>query len=232
VSSKSRTNGRPPLPITSLSALDVLLPAKGNAFLVCPDCQYWVEVKRGLVQTHRPTGRRCVGSAQKVDFDLDRTGRDAAERRAAASVQLTELHTAARQQLIDRGETHHPGKTLREGRRADTRRIAAHGAQQRIEQQVRDTASAALRAGWKHLAWVPEVPTPGQMIVRRSPKPANAGSAVDLVQPLVSTRTALFPGARVVGYGRPELWLSAAELGFANMAPSAHRRALTSPTAE
>jgi hypothetical protein len=197
------------LPVSSLSPLDVLLPARGNAFVVCQDCRHWVEVKRGLVQTHHPGGDRCDGSAQVINFDLAWVEQQAAERRAAASAKLAELRAAARQDLRDQGSAHHPGKALREGRRAQARRIAAHGAQQHAEQQVRDTAATAIEAGWEGLARVPEAPSVVHIAARRAGRHRGAAA----------------------GYGQTELWLSPAEIGRANMAPRPERRALTSPSA-
>ena len=86
MSSSSRTNGRPALAISSLPPLDLDLPAIGSAWLVCPDCNQWVEVVRGLVQVHKPTGRRCAGSAQRLAFDL--TPAQHAARRVAVRAQL------------------------------------------------------------------------------------------------------------------------------------------------
>ena len=228
--SKSRTNRRPPLPISSLSSLDVLLPAQGNAWVVCPDCGYWAEVKRGLVRTHYPDGARCDGSAQVIDFDLSWVEQDAAEQRAAASALLTELRTATRQQLIKAGrtQTHHPGKTLPEGRRNKARRNAAQDAQHRDEQHLREAAATTMAAEWSGLARVPEAPAVSQIAAQRATRHANAQVADDRSSP--TGRRPLFPGAQVAGYGQTELWLSPAEIGRANMAPRPQRRALTSPT--
>jgi hypothetical protein len=82
MSSVTRTNGRPPLAISTLNPLDVDLPESGNAWLTCLDCGLSVEVNRGLVQTHKANGYRCAGSAQVILFDL--TAAQHAARRTAA----------------------------------------------------------------------------------------------------------------------------------------------------
>lgn len=86
MSSSSRTNGRAALAISTLPPLNLDLPAIGSAWLVCPDCNQWVEVVRGLVQAHKPAGNRCAGSAQRLVFDL--TPARHAARRVAVRAQL------------------------------------------------------------------------------------------------------------------------------------------------
>ncbi len=156
----SRTNGRAPLPLSSLHALDVELPVSGSAWLVCPDCDHWVEVVRGLVQTHRSEGRRCVGSAQRVDFDL-------------TPAQHTALCTAARQWLQARGRTRPARLVLREGERRDTRRIATRGAAQYAEQRTRTAMADAFEAAWKRVGRVPAAPAVHQIAEQRAARSAH-----------------------------------------------------------
>src|SRR5579883_3442599 len=115
MSSASRTNGRPPLPLSSLHALNIALHATGSAWLVCPDCEHWCEVRRGLVQAHKPHGARCPGSAQVIDFDL-------------TPVEHAVLSAAALERLRTTRRTHPVYPVLREGAHRAARRIATHAA--------------------------------------------------------------------------------------------------------
>lgn len=160
MSAATRSNGRPPLPLSSLHALDIDLPASGSAWLVCPDCLHWVEVVRGLVQAHKPAGRRCPGSAQVVDFDL-------------TPAQHTALCTAARQWLQAKGRTRPARPALREGQRRAVRRIATHAAAQHAEQRARTTMAAAFEAAWEKLARIPAAPAAHQIAARRAERPAH-----------------------------------------------------------
>ena len=152
MSSASRTNGRPALPISKLPALNLDLPPAGSAWLVCPDCHHWVEVVRGLVQTHSPDGRRCTGSAQTLDFDLS-PAQHAARRVAARA----ELHS---------GQSSAP--TVRTARAAFTaapkqaaRRVAVRIEQDRAESAARPTVkvrtamTAAFEDAWLKVKRVP-----------------------------------------------------------------------------
>jgi hypothetical protein len=160
MSAASRTNGRPPLPLSALHALDVDLPASGSAWLVCPDCEHWCEVVRGLVQTHKPAGRRCPGSAQRIDFDL-------------TPAQHTALFTAARQWLQAKNRTHPVRPLLREGQRRDIRRIATRAAGQYAEHQARTTMAAAFEAAWENVARTPAAPAVHQIAAQRATRPAH-----------------------------------------------------------
>jgi hypothetical protein len=256
MSKKTRTNGRPPLPTTALHALDLYLPVvrrtsaknfgrnfiadedqsagSGNAWLVCPDCSHWVEVLRGLVQTHRPAGHRCPGSAQVVDFDLT-VGQHAA------------LCAAALQYLRAKNRTHPVRPVLREGQRRGTRRIAARAAQQYTGHKARTETAATLETVWERFARVPFAPAPCQIAAQRAdyaeylaerpaqPARQQARPATDAVQPdapetdcEVDVQDAAGcdrparpqleagPHTRMTGHVHPEFWFSRTELAFAN----------------
>ena len=155
MSSASRTNGRPPLPLSSLHALNIALPATGSAWLVCPGCEHWCEVVRGLVQTHKPNGARCPGSAQLIEFDLT-----AAEHAA--------LSAAAHQRLRATGRTPPVYPVLREGARHATRRIATHAADLHVQHQERTSVMNTLEDGWEAVARIPAAPAVHQIAARRA----------------------------------------------------------------
>ena len=65
------SNGRQSIRISTLPALHVDLCDGAHAWIKCGDCEHWVEVRRSLVQVHRPAGGpRCAGSRQRLVFDL------------------------------------------------------------------------------------------------------------------------------------------------------------------
>jgi len=155
MSSKSRTNRRPALPVSSLPALHLDLTAESkSAWLVCPDCRHWVEAIRGLVQTHKPDGERCVGSAQLLDFDL--TPAQHATRRAAAR----------EYQRAGIGPHRGPVAVLSEGPRPAARHASVRSAQQRAETKPRPTMAAALEDAWQKLSRVPIAPAVHQIAAR------------------------------------------------------------------
>lgn len=155
MSSKTRTNGRPALPVSSLPALHLDLAAEGmSAWLVCPDCRHWVEAVRGLVQTHRPEGPRCSGSAQKLDFDL--TAEQHAARRAAAR----EFQRAGI------GPRRGPVAVLAEGAEPAARHARARSSQQRIETEPRTAMAAALEEAWSKVRRIPVAPAVHQIAAR------------------------------------------------------------------
>lgn len=95
MSSKSRSNGRPALALSTLAPLDLDLPATGNPWLVCVDCLTWVEVIKNMAQAHKDrTGARCPGSAQLLDFDLTHTQHASRRITARAAIQYRERRTA------------------------------------------------------------------------------------------------------------------------------------------
>jgi hypothetical protein len=153
MSSSSRTNGRPALPVSAIPALRLELPETGSAWLVCPDCRHWVEAVRGLVQTHKPDGRRCPGSAQLLDFDL--TPAQHAERRAAARARLTPNGSPRERSARF---------AFAEAARRTARRLEAHAGQNRLVASLGATAKAgtamttAFEAAWEKLSEV-GVPT-------------------------------------------------------------------------
>jgi hypothetical protein len=158
MSSSSRTNGRPALAISTLSPLDLDLPAIGSAWLVCPDCNQWVEVVRGLVQVHKPAGQRCAGSAQRLDFDL-----------------TPAQHVARR--IVVRAQSHprSSGPTVR-----TARAVVAGGAKQaarrlvaRVEQDVAEAAArpsvkarTSMAAAFED-AWLKVKPVPAPASVQQ-----------------------------------------------------------------
>lgn len=160
MSSTSRTNGRPALPISRIPALDLDMPATGSAWLVCPDCLCWVEAVRGLVQTHKPDGVRCTGSAQVLAFDL--TAAQHAARRQAARIELGTTAT------VRTGRA-----ALPEGARHTARRTTAHVEQRRADHAVRPTRrarttmTAAFESAWERVAQVPVAP-PASMAARHA----------------------------------------------------------------
>jgi hypothetical protein len=163
MSSSSRTNGRPALPISSLPALDLDLPATGSAWLVCPDCRHWVEVVRGLVQTHSPDGRRCVGSAQRLDFDL--TPAQHAVRRVAVRAELHARQSPAPMVRTTRA-------AFADGAKRGARRVAVRTEQDRAEAAARPTGkgctamAAAFEDAWLQIKRVP-VPASVHQIATR-----------------------------------------------------------------
>lgn len=150
MSSVSRTNGRPALPISAIPALRLEFPEAGSAWLVCPDCRHWVEALRGLVQTHKLDGRRCAGSAQLLTFDL--TPAQHAARRAAARARLTPNGSPA-----VRSERF----AFPEAAKRTARRVAAHTDQARTVASLRPagksstTMAAAFEAAWERTTRVP-----------------------------------------------------------------------------
>jgi hypothetical protein len=162
MSSSSRTNGRPALAISTLPPLDLDLPAIGSAWLVCPDCNQWVEVVRGLVQVHKPAGRRCDGSAQRLAFDL--TPAQHAARRVAVRAQS---HSRSAAPVVRTARAVVAG-----GAKQATRRLVA-----RVEQDVAETAArpsvkartgmaAAFEDAWLTVKRVP-VPAAAHQIAAR-----------------------------------------------------------------
>lgn len=164
MSSASRTNGRPALPISTLSALDLDLPATGSAWLVCPDCKHWVEAVRGLVATHKPDGRRCSGSAQLLDFDL--TPAQHATRRTVVRAQL---HTRQAPAPVVRAAR----AAFADGPKRAARRTAVRCEQDRAEVaarpavKARTTMAAAFEDAWLTVKRVP-VPAAVQQIATRA----------------------------------------------------------------
>ncbi|HEV2636316.1 MAG TPA: hypothetical protein VGX23_14275 [Actinocrinis sp.] len=157
MSSKSRTNGRPALPVSSLPALHLDLPAESkSAWLVCPDCRHWVEATRGLVQTHKPDGIRCDGSAQVLDVDL--TPAQHATRRAAAR----EFQRAGI------GPRRGPVAVLPEGPRPAARHATVRSAQQRTEAEPRTAMAEALAEAWLKFSRVPVAPPVHRIAAQRA----------------------------------------------------------------
>lgn len=165
MSSASRTNGRPPLPLSSLHALNVALPAAGSAFLVCPVREHWCGVQRGLVQAHKPNGRRCPGSAQVIDFDL-------------TPAQHAALSAAAHQRLRATHGTHPVYPVLREGARRAARRIATLAANQHVHPQERASVMNLLEAGWDSVARIPAAPAVHQIAARRAARRVHPAQVV------------------------------------------------------
>jgi hypothetical protein len=152
MSSASRTNGRPALSISTIPALDLDLPATGSAWLVCPDCGHWVEVVRGLVQTHKPDGLRCAGSAQVLDFDL--TPAQHAARRAAVRAELRSRQAPAT--TVRTTTATLPGSPKQAARRAAVRTVqdrAELGARPSVK--ARTTMAAAFDDAWLKVKRVP-----------------------------------------------------------------------------
>jgi hypothetical protein len=150
MSSASRTNGRPALAISAIPALRLELPETGSAWLVCPDCRHWVETVRGLVQVHKPDGRRCAGSSQRLVFDL--TPAQHAARRAAARARLAPNGSpSVRSERFGFAES--AGRTAR--------RDAVRAEQGRMVGSLRPagkagtTMAAAFEAAWERTARVP-----------------------------------------------------------------------------
>ena len=119
--------------ISTLPALSVDLHEGKNAWIVCCDCNRWVEVSRGLVQVHRVDGVRCSGSRQHITFDLTpaQHERNRAAAQHAARKQRVRLYADAIEHAL-----HHPPvpaavhqiaarSTLAEGLRARDRFNAA-----------------------------------------------------------------------------------------------------------
>jgi hypothetical protein len=155
MSAKTRTNGRPILPVSALPALHLDLTNDGrSAWLVCRDCRHWVEVVRGLVQTHRPEGLRCAGSAQKVEFDLT------AEQHAARRVAAREYRRAGI------GPRRGPVAVLAEGTKPANRHASVRSAQLRIEAEPRTAMAAALEDAWLAVRRVPVAPAVHQIAAR------------------------------------------------------------------
>ena len=109
---------------------------------------------RGLVQTHKPNGTRCPGSAQEIDFDL-------------TPAQHTALCTAARQWLAAKGRMHPARPVLAEGQRRAVRRIATKVTAQHAEQRTRTAMSLAFEAAWERMALLPAAPAAHQIAARR-----------------------------------------------------------------
>lgn len=163
MSSASRTNGRPALPISAIPALRLDLPETGSAWLVCPDCRHWVEAVRGLVQTHKPDGSRCAGSAQLLDFDL--TPAQHAARRAAARARLTPNGSPS----VRSGRFVFPEAARRTARRdsartEQNRTVASLGATRKAS----TTMAAAFEAAWERVSRVPTATATTYMADSRS----------------------------------------------------------------
>ncbi|MDX3232533.1 hypothetical protein [Streptomyces sp. ME19-01-6] len=69
---------RPPLKISELPVSNVQLREGERRSIVCPDCSEWHPLRRNMVWAHhlerterRKNGRRCPGSARRVDIDVD-----------------------------------------------------------------------------------------------------------------------------------------------------------------
>lgn len=203
MSSKSRVNSRPALAISTLPPLDLDLPATGSAWLTCPDCKNTVEVVRGLIQTHKPNGRRCDASAWRLEFDL--TPAQHAARRIAAREALRPEN----QRYLPPAAAPAPlrprrlATVLGDGRRPATRRTAARTGQHTVERRVRTTMAAAFETAWEKAARIPAAPAVHQIAARRAAYPAHP--------------------AQVTGHGWPEFWLTPAELNHANTALAARR---------
>lgn len=165
MSSASRTNGRPALPISAIPALRLDLPATGSAWLVCADCRHWVEAVRGLVQTHKPDGRRCAGSAQLLEFDL--TPAQHAARRAAARARLTPNGSPS----VRSGRF-----VFAEAARRTARRDIARTEQSRAVASLGPTGkasttmAAAFEAAWERTSRVPTATATAHMA---SPRPVH-----------------------------------------------------------
>lgn len=163
MSSSSRTNGRPALAISTLPPLALDLPAIGSAWLVCPNCNQWVEAVRGLVQAHKPAGYRCSGSAQRLVFDL--TPAQHAARRVAVRAQsrpssgVPAIRTAR--------------AVVAGGAKQATRRLVARVGQDVAEVAARPSAkartsmAAAFEDTWLKVKPVP-VPSSVQQIAARA----------------------------------------------------------------
>jgi hypothetical protein len=162
MSSASRTNGRPALAISTLPPLDLDLPAIGSAWLVCPDCDHWVEVVRGLVTTHTPGGRRCDGSAQRLVFDL--TPAQHASRRVAVRAQV---HARSSAPVVRTGRAALAGTA-----KQATRRLVARVDQDLAETaarpsvKARTTMAAAFEDAWLKVKRVPVASSVHQLAAR------------------------------------------------------------------
>lgn len=198
MSSKSRRNSRPDLAISTLHPLDLDLPATGSAWIVCPDCTNTVEVVRGLIQTHKPNGRRCDASNWRLEFDL--TPAQHAARRIAAR----EAMRPENQRYLPRAAAPAQQRPVRlatvlgDGRRPATRRTAARTGQHTVERRVRTTMAEAFETAWEKAARVPAAPAVHQIAAQRAARPAHP--------------------AQVTGHGWPEFWLTRTELEHANTA--------------
>ena len=170
MSSASRTNSRPPLPISAIPALRLELPETGSAWLVCPDCRHWVETVRGLVQTHKPDGRRCPGSAQRLVFDL--TPAQHAERRAAARARLKPNGSPRERSARF---------AFAEAARRTARRVEARADQSRLVASLGASAKAgtamttAFEAAWEKLS---EVAVPSATAYISTSRPAHPAQTV------------------------------------------------------
>ena len=193
MSSSSRTNGRPALPISAIPALRLDLPETGSAWLVCPDCRHWVEAVRGLVQTHKPGGRRCEGSAQVLVFDL--TPAQHAARRVAARARLAPNGSPQ----VRSGRFAFP-----ESSRRTERRVAALTGQSRLAAsrtapaETVTTMTAAFAAAWERMSAVPMPVATAYMgavrPVRESQSAGHSGAALaalDRAAKQAARRTAL-----------------------------------------
>ena len=160
MSSASRTNGRPALPVSRIPALDLDMPASGSAWLVCPDCDHWVEAVRGLVQTHKPDGRRCTGSAQVLAFDL--TPAQHAARRHAARIHLATPEAPAATIRSHRA-------SFPESARRTARRETVHAEQHRAEaamrpsHRTRTSMAAAFETAWERITQTPAASVPSTL---------------------------------------------------------------------
>lgn len=172
MSSKSRVNSRPALRISTLPALDLDLPATGSAWLTCPDCKNTVEVVRGLIQTHKPDGRRCDASNWKLEFDL--TPAQHATRRIAAR----EAMRPENQHYLSRAATSVPQRPVRlatvlgDGRRPAARRTHARTGQHSAERRMRTTMAEAFEAAWEKVGHIPAAPA-AQFAPGRAPYTAQ-----------------------------------------------------------
>lgn len=159
MSSATRTNGRAPLPISSLNPLDLDLPQSGNAWLTCPDCTRSVEVVRGLVQSHKVDDRRCAGSAQRVVFDL--TAQQHATRRTAARHQGIRASAAEDAVTMSKARA---SAVLPTSRRVT--RVTAPAP--RLARSARTSMAAAFEEAWESISSMPAAPAVHQIAARRA----------------------------------------------------------------
>ncbi|AXK34692.1 hypothetical protein DVA86_20590 [Streptomyces armeniacus] len=79
---------RPPLKVSEIPADHVQLRDGERRSIVCPDCEEWHPLRRGVIWPHRlertergKNGPKCGGAARRVDIDIDiaEWGRQVAE---------------------------------------------------------------------------------------------------------------------------------------------------------
>ncbi|NUH42884.1 hypothetical protein HUF15_40410 [Streptomyces samsunensis] len=85
---------RPPLKVSSIPSEHVQLREGERKAIVCPDCDRWHPIRRGMVWAHHlertergTDGARCPGSARRVEIDVDiaEWGRKIAEAHATVA---------------------------------------------------------------------------------------------------------------------------------------------------